>query len=398
MRARLTARQRIGRAPADGVLLAAFLIDTTIAIVDALTPILLVNLVVVGPLIAATRASPRRTAAIALYAVALGIYEGVPHHILGSGDHIVRCLAIALTGGLAVWGAWLRQRAEAAQRHVALLAEAGAVLSSSLDDAATACNIANLVVRSLADCCAVHTFDRRGNVRNIAVAQGDHATQDLTEALRAWAAASHAPPDGAGEAPVLDAPTETLRAAIRPLIGEDGEPSDRAPASVMVVPMTARDHTLGAITFVATHDRPPFDAAERQTAAELASRCALALDNAEQYQERSQIAGTLQDSLLPSRLPHVPGFEIAARFHAADEVEVGGDFFDVFPTADGWAAVIGDVTGKGASAAAVTALARYTVRAVADRTREAGSVMGALNDALIREGFDERFCTALYAE
>src|SRR3954453_1054719 len=225
MRARLTARQRIGRTPADGVLLAAFLIDTTIAVVDAYTAAVLINLVVVGPLIAATRVGPRRTALISLYAVALGLYEGIPHHIFGTVDHLIRCTAIALTGGLAVWSSWLRQRSKAAQRHVALLAEAGPVLSASLDDAATTRNIANLVVREIADCCAVHTFDRRGSVRNVAVAHGPQATQDLAEALRAWAAA--APPEA-------DAPTETLRAAIRPLVGDgDGVP-DRSPAAVMV--------------------------------------------------------------------------------------------------------------------------------------------------------------------
>src|SRR4051794_36984319 len=391
MRARLTARQRIGRTPADGVLLAAFVIDTTIAIVDAYTDSVLINLVVVGPLIAATRVGPRRTALISLYAVALGLYEGVPHHIFGTLDHLIRCTAIALTGGLAVWSAWLRQRSEAAQRHVALLAEAGAVLNASLDDAATTRNIANLVVRGLADCCAVHTFDRRGNVRRVAAAHGPHATQDLAEALRAWAAASHAE---------ADAPTETLRAAIRPLVddGDGDETADRPPAAVMVVPMTARGHTLGAITFVKTHARRPFDEGERQAAAELASRCALALDNAAQYQERSRVAGTLQDSLLPARLPRVPGYEIAARFHAADEVEVGGDFFDVFPTANGWAAVIGDVTGKGAAAAGITAMVRYTVRAIADSAPGPGAVMAALNNALLREHLDERFCTAMYAE
>jgi serine phosphatase RsbU (regulator of sigma subunit)/anti-sigma regulatory factor (Ser/Thr protein kinase) len=394
MRTGWTARRGIGRAPADGVLFAAFLIDTTIAVIDAFTAAVLINLVVVGPLIAATRVGPRRTALISLYAVALGLYEGIPHGIFGSVDHIIRCTAIALTGGLAVWSSWLRQRSETAQRHVALLAEAGAVLTASLDDAATTRNIANVVVRGLADCCAVHTFDRRGNVRNVAAAHGPHATQDLAEALRAWAAASHA--EG-------DAPTETLRAAILPLVGNsagdgDGDAQDRPPAAVMVVPMTAREHTLGAITFVKTHARRPFDDGERQTAAELASRCALALDNVEQYQERSRVAGTLQDSLLPARLPRVPGFEVAARFHAADEVEVGGDFFDVFPTADGWAAVIGDVTGKGAGAASVTAMARYTVRAVAHRAPGPADVMHALNDGLLREGHDERFCTAMYAE
>src|SRR3954453_6884236 len=393
MRARLTARQRIGRTPDDGVLLAAFLIDTTIAVVDAYTAAVLINLVVVGPLIPATRVGPLRTALISLYAVALGLYEGIPHHIFGTVDHLIRCTAIALTGGLAVWSSWLRQRSEVAQRHVALLAEAGAVLSASLDDAATTRNISNLVVRGLADCCAVHTFDRRGNVRHVAVAHGPPATQALPEAPRAWPAASHAE---------ADAPTETLRAAIRPLVGDgegdDGDRADRPPAGVMVVPMTARGQTLGAIHFVKTHARRPFDEGERQAATELASRCALALDNADQYQERSRVAGTLQDSLLPARLPRVPGYEIAARFHAADEVEVGGDFFDVFPTANGWAAVIGDVTGKGAAAAAITAMVRYTVRAIADSAPGPGAVMAALNNALLREHLDERFCTAMYAE
>lgn len=393
------ARQLFGRAPADGVLVIAFLIDTAIAIVDAFTPILLVNLVVVGPLIAATRATPRRTAAIALYALALGIYEGVPHHILGSGDHLVRCLAIALTGGLAVWGAWLRTRAEAAQRHVALLAEAGAVLNASLDEAATARTIAGLVTRELADCCAVHTFDRQGQIRHVAVAESERATQPIAEALSAWAAAPE--PDGDGPATngagPANEPTATLRAAIRALGAEGNGHGARTPAAVMVVPMSVRDRTLGAITFVATHGHRAFDTGERETAGDLAARCAMALDNAEQYQERSHVAGALQAGLLPVRLPRIPGVEIAARFHAADDVEVGGDFFDVFPAAGGWAVVVGDVSGKGASAAAVTALARYTVRAVAETAREPAAVLRALNEALLREELDERFCTTAYA-
>jgi Stage II sporulation protein E (SpoIIE) len=95
----------------------------------------------------------------------------------------------------------------------------------------------------------------------------------------------------------------------------------------------------------------------------------------------------------------VPGFEVAARFHAAGEdVQVGGDFFDVFETDDGeWAAVIGDVSGKGADAAAVTALARYTVRAVAVRGRRPSTVLRELNDAVLRHDLEDRFCTAAFA-
>ena len=100
---------------------------------------------------------------------------------------------------------------------------------------------------------------------------------------------------------------------------------------------------------------------------DVARRGALAIDNARLYEERAQVARTLQRSLLPPVLPNVPGVELAARYLAAGEGnEVGGDFYDCFPTGDGdWALVIGDVCGKGAEAAAVTALARYTVRASA---------------------------------
>jgi serine phosphatase RsbU (regulator of sigma subunit) len=390
-----TADRRAHRVSADGVLVIAFLIDTTIAIVDAFTKSVLINLVVVGPLIAATRVGPRRTALIGAYSIALGIVEGVPHHIIGTTDHTIRCLAIALTAGLSVWSAWLRQRGEAAQRQVALLAEAGAVLSASLDEAATARTIADLVVRDLADCCAVHTFDRHGQIRNVAVAESERATQPIADALRAWAS-SPAADEAPGGGPADDA-TVTLRTAIRSLAANGAAAPAQAPAAVMVVPMSIRDSTLGAITFVATHSHRAFDGVERQTAAELALRCAMALDNAEQFRERSHVASTLQDSLLPGRLPRMRGLEVAARFHAADDVEVGGDFLDVFPTADGWAAVVGDVSGKGAGAAALTALARYTVRAAADRGDDPVAVLRELNHALLREDLDERFCTAAYA-
>ena len=93
----------------------------------------------------------------------------------------------------------------------------------------------------------------------------------------------------------------------------------------------------------------------------------MAIDNARLYTERSRIAHTLQVKLLPERLPDIPRALMAARYRAAGELnEVGGDFYDVFqrsPTE--WALVVGDVSGKGAEAAAVTALARYTLRAAA---------------------------------
>jgi PAS domain S-box-containing protein len=114
--------------------------------------------------------------------------------------------------------------------------------------------------------------------------------------------------------------------------------------------------------------------------------------------ERDHVARTLQRSLLPRELPAIPGVELAARYMAAGTgTEVGGDFYDCFETGNGdWALVIGDVCGKGAEAAALTALARYTVRAAALQSRSPSAILRRLNEALLRDRLDYRFCTVLY--
>jgi serine phosphatase RsbU (regulator of sigma subunit) len=132
---------------------------------------------------------------------------------------------------------------------------------------------------------------------------------------------------------------------------------------------------------------------------DLGLRAALALDNARLYAERSAIASTLQRSLLPPDLPRIPGAQLAARYRAAgDGIELGGDFYDCFATGGGeWALVIGDVCGKGAEATAITALARYTLRAAVLHSDRPSQVLAELNEALLRQGLDYRFCTVIYA-
>ncbi len=110
------------------------------------------------------------------------------------------------------------------------------------------------------------------------------------------------------------------------------------------------------------------------------------------------VARTLQDSLLPPTLPALPGIELASRYHpAGDGSEVGGDFYDVFQNGrDDWGVVLGDVCGKGAEAAAVTALVRYTIRAAAIRRRKPATILEMLNQAVHLQ-YPERFCTVLYS-
>jgi serine phosphatase RsbU (regulator of sigma subunit) len=111
----------------------------------------------------------------------------------------------------------------------------------------------------------------------------------------------------------------------------------------------------------------------------------MAIDNARLYTERTHIARTLQAKLLPERLPDIPGVLVAARYRAAGELnDVGGDFYDVFPRSPTeWALVVGDVSGKGAEAAAITALARYTLRAAAMESAPPSDALRRLNTAML---------------
>jgi two-component system, NarL family, sensor histidine kinase FusK len=99
------------------------------------------------------------------------------------------------------------------------------------------------------------------------------------------------------------------------------------------------------------------------------------------------IARTLQEGLRPSRLPQIPGVETAVEFQPAGErYLVGGDFYDLFPGDDGaWSVIVGDVRGKGATAAATTALARYTLRDAAVHERRPSRILELLNDAIMRQ-------------
>jgi serine phosphatase RsbU (regulator of sigma subunit) len=116
--------------------------------------------------------------------------------------------------------------------------------------------------------------------------------------------------------------------------------------------------------------------------------------------ERAELAQILQESLLPPRLPEIPGLHVAARYVAGGTgAEVLGDFYDIFPSVRGsWGMVVGDVCGKGAPAAKSTALARYTLRAEAHRHGRPSRILAALNQALLDWLTDDpRFLTAIYA-
>ena len=120
---------------------------------------------------------------------------------------------------------------------------------------------------------------------------------------------------------------------------------------------------------------------------------------AEESESRARdLAQTLQESFIPPIPAAIPGLDVGAAYRPAGTGdEVGGDFYDVFATADDdWVVVLGDVRGKGVLAARVTALARYSLRAAAMQTRRPAEVLTTLNEAL-RRSDEDRFCTVAYA-
>ena len=150
--------------------------------------------------------------------------------------------------------------------------------------------------------------------------------------------------------------------------------------------------------FVSAESGRTFDGADVALAEVAVRHIAEALDNIWLTQRDRQISATLQRSLLPPRIPSVPGIDVAAAYWPAGvSVEAGGDFYDVFATSPtSWSVLIGDVCGTGPDAAAVTSIARHTVRAAARHGQDHRHTLEWLNEAMHLSDRD-RFCTAVYA-
>lgn len=183
------------------------------------------------------------------------------------------------------------------------------------------------------------------------------------------------------------------------------EVADGAAASVGVpiaegsarlsIPLRARGNELGVM--VLARVSPEFAAPDFALATELADRIAMAVDNARAHRAQAEQARTLQASLLPPRLPEVPGLTIDSRYQPiGDGSLVGGDFFDVFPLGERrWGFMIGDVCGQGVTAASLTALVRHTARAAARQWSSPADVLRFTNAVLAEHDLGERFCTLL---
>ena len=295
-----------------------------------------------------------------------------------------------------------RAEAVAARRRLTLLAAAGPALAATLDYEQTLEDITRLMVPELADWCLLDIAEDDGSVNQLAAAHAEEEKEHLLRKLREHRRFGEGDPGSTAEVLrtgqsmlISDLPDTTFYE--RDLEGEHLEIVNRLePRSLMCVPLLARGKTRGAITLVSSRLDRRYDREDLLLAEDLAYRCALAADNARLYRDRSEIARVLQRSLLPPHLPEIPGVEVGAEYLPVGETnDVGGDFYDLINTVeDGWLCAIGDVRGKGVEAASVTALARYTIRAVTLKDDRPSEVLAALNEAMLRQLPEDRFCTA----
>ena len=280
-----------------------------------------------------------------------------------------------------------RKRSELAQRH---LARAGEVLASSIDYEQTLKEVAGLAVPELADWCGVSMPDRDGTMQQVAVVHRDPAkVQFARDFARRYPTHTS---DDTGSAQVLregrsqlvpEIPDELLEQAV-----EDPEQLELIRGlgmrSAIMVPMVAASGPpMGVISWINAESGRVFTESDLAVFKEIGRRAGIAVENARLYTERSTIARTLQRALLPPALPEIPGFSLAAMYRPAGrENWVGGDFYDAFAVKDGWMVVVGDVAGRGAPAAALTAYSRHVLRTSAQLLDDPLDAIAYLNRQL----------------
>jgi serine phosphatase RsbU (regulator of sigma subunit) len=255
-----------------------------------------------------------------------------------------------------------------------------------------------MVVPSLADHAIVDLLQDDGSIRRLAVVSVEPEVAEILERHPPAADGQHpvAVVIREGRAHVFSSMAGAVAAASS---GEHRHTVERLNGrSAMIVPLQAwGEEVAGALSVVSSLRR--FDDDDLVLVSDLARRAATAMQHARLYREQSTIAETLQRSLLPARIPALPGVSVAARYRAVGRGnEVGGDFYDVWEVpGDGFGVGIGDVCGKGPQAAALTSLMRHTVRTASLHEPTPTRVLRVLNDAILRRSDADRFCTVLYA-
>ncbi len=288
-----------------------------------------------------------------------------------------------------------RARSREARRRLKILGDVAHVADGDRSLEETLEAIADILVPELGDFCTIDVLEgeriRRAAVR-VDGPQAEAIQRGLAERTPALQQRLAAAASTARQEPHF---LERVSEADLRDVADDEEDLEFLLAlgvrSSVTVELRARGRPTGMLTVGVSHSGRRFRPDDAHFAGILAGRVALALDNAGLFsdlerseRERAEIAATLQRGLLPPPLPHIPGWSVAAMYRPAGaENEIGGDFYDAFRIAGGWMVVIGDVTGRGAQAASVTANARYTLRTAGTLTGDPVVALETLNRELL---------------
>lgn len=281
------------------------------------------------------------------------------------------------------------------------LSDASKLLSESLDFDSAVAAIARAAVPAMADWCTIELAQPGGKIETIAVAHGDPSLEATVRKFRADFPVSES--DDFGPAKAIHTGSADLYETMdmeraREIYDDDARAEavrDLLPRTSMVAPISVHGRPIGSIMLAMARPGARYTQFDLETAIELGRRAGITLDNARLHTERMRMLSSLQKSLIPAELPELDGMKLSATFRPAErDAEVGGDFYDAFTLSDGSSAlVIGDVCGKGPEAAALTALARYTIRAAAMDETDPQAILERLNGALLEQVTDGRFVT-----
>ncbi|GAB3196680.1 hypothetical protein GCM10027261_20030 [Geodermatophilus arenarius] len=286
----------------------------------------------------------------------------------------------ALTAQIALSVSRLRSQAERAEavramsranQRLQLLADAGRVLSGSLDIGEQLGQLADLVVPALGDWCWIVVTEEQGRLHEVAWAHRDPARRDDV------AAYVHTMATGMSDEHAARVVTRTGRPLVVPELDAARiarslpDPADQetllrlAPRSALVVPLVARGRVIGALGTANDAARGPHTPGEVDTAIEVGRRAGLALQAARLYEQQRDLADALQHSMLTAP-PRPEGCEIVVRYVPASEgAEIGGDWYDAFVEAGGAVVLaIGDVVGHDRHAAAAMGQLRGLLRGI----------------------------------
>jgi PAS domain S-box-containing protein len=295
-----------------------------------------------------------------------------------------------------------RDAVRSAQRRIEMMARVSVLVDTPLDLDATLQQIADLAITEMADWCVV---DVRGDgvIHHAAVAHRDPTMVAIVKRMQ-----ERYPSDP--DNPQVTELMRTLKPQFVPEIPPDLVTASARDAehlqllrsldltSYLAVPLIAFGEGNGLMVLASSNGRQ-LNEEDVMLATEFGVRAGSAVAKARMHSKLQATARVLQRSLVPAALPQIPGLTLSAHYRSGTSgVDIGGDYYDVFPTAGGrWWAVLGDVCGKGPEAAALAGAVRYSLRAITMDITDPATALTRLNEVLMAEDWSPRFTTLVLA-